>query len=247
MFSRPVSSGWKPVPTSSSAATRPRVRETPAVGAVIPARILRMVLLPAPLRPTMPSASPSRDGELTSSQRPQLARRDGVRRPANGPAVGRGASRARVAARRGRTACSTCRTRRLPGPRQITSANDALARDGSRRARPRRSSAATAADTRRRAASPATACRAATTGEPRGPRSWGSARRQLRHARSTRSRVGHRTGEEPDLHDGPERVLDVPVSHVQGATATSAMPKRPAAAAAERDGVARPATVGTTP
>ena len=40
-FSRPVSSSWKPVPTSSRALSRPRTRATPAVGAVIRARILK--------------------------------------------------------------------------------------------------------------------------------------------------------------------------------------------------------------
>src|SRR3954453_19012787 len=65
-FSRPVSSPWKPVPTSSRAATRPRVLDTPAVGDVILARIFRIVLLPAPFRPTIPNASPWATEKLTS-------------------------------------------------------------------------------------------------------------------------------------------------------------------------------------
>jgi hypothetical protein len=59
MFSRPVSSGWKPVPTSSRAATRPRVRLVPLVGVVMRMSTLSIVLFPAPLRPTIPTASPS--------------------------------------------------------------------------------------------------------------------------------------------------------------------------------------------
>jgi len=59
MFSRPVSSRWKPVPTSSSDPTRPRVTARPAVGGVIRARILSSVVLPAPLRPMIPTVSPS--------------------------------------------------------------------------------------------------------------------------------------------------------------------------------------------
>ena len=35
MFSRPVNSSWKPVPTSSSEAMRPRALRLPVVGAVI--------------------------------------------------------------------------------------------------------------------------------------------------------------------------------------------------------------------
>ena len=55
MFSRPVSSGWKPVPTSSSEPTRPTVSPRPDVGGVMRARIFSSVLLPAPLRPMMPT------------------------------------------------------------------------------------------------------------------------------------------------------------------------------------------------
>jgi hypothetical protein len=64
-LSRPVSSGWKPVPTSSSDPTRPRIRATPAVGSVMRARILSIVVLPAPLRPTIPTTSPSSAVKLT--------------------------------------------------------------------------------------------------------------------------------------------------------------------------------------
>ena len=58
MFSRPVISLLKPVPTSSMEATRPRSRISPSVGAVMRDRIFNNVDLPAPLRPMMPSASP---------------------------------------------------------------------------------------------------------------------------------------------------------------------------------------------
>ena len=44
MFSRPVSSGWKPVPTSSRLASRPRRCDlAPSVGSVIRLRIFRSV------------------------------------------------------------------------------------------------------------------------------------------------------------------------------------------------------------
>ena len=52
MFSRPVSSGWKPVPTSSRLATRPWISARPEVGSVMRERILSRVDFPAPLRPT---------------------------------------------------------------------------------------------------------------------------------------------------------------------------------------------------
>ena len=58
MFSRPVSSGWKPVPTSSRLATLPLMRTLPSVGSVIRLKILRRVDFPAPLRPIMPIRSP---------------------------------------------------------------------------------------------------------------------------------------------------------------------------------------------
>ena len=58
MFSRPVSSGWKPVPTSSRLPTRPRMTACPAVGVVIRVRSFRSVDFPAPLRPMTPRTSP---------------------------------------------------------------------------------------------------------------------------------------------------------------------------------------------
>ncbi len=66
MFSRPVSSGWKPVPTSSRLPTRPRISARPVVGSVIRDRILSSVVLPAPLRPMMPTTSPGAISNETS-------------------------------------------------------------------------------------------------------------------------------------------------------------------------------------
>ena len=58
MFSRPVISLLKPVPTSSMEATRPRMRISPSEGAVMRESSFSKVDLPAPLRPMMPRASP---------------------------------------------------------------------------------------------------------------------------------------------------------------------------------------------
>ena len=66
MFSRPVSSGWKPVPTSSRLATRPLMVTRPAVGSVMRERIFSSVDLPAPLRPMMPTTSPRLTSKETS-------------------------------------------------------------------------------------------------------------------------------------------------------------------------------------
>ena len=66
MFSRPVSSGWKPVPTSSRLPTLPRISARPAVGSVIRERIFSSVLFPAPFRPMIPTTSPRRTSKDTS-------------------------------------------------------------------------------------------------------------------------------------------------------------------------------------
>ena len=55
MFSRPVSSGWKPVPTSSSVPTRPCSSMRPVGRLVIRASTFSSVLLPAPFGPMMPT------------------------------------------------------------------------------------------------------------------------------------------------------------------------------------------------
>ncbi len=57
-FWRPLKSGWKPIPSSSNAATRPPSCTCPSVGWVVPVRILSSVLFPAPFRPMMPTDSP---------------------------------------------------------------------------------------------------------------------------------------------------------------------------------------------
>ena len=64
-FSRPVNSGWNPVPTASSGRTRPWTVSTPPVGRVVPARICSIVDLPEPLVPTIPNDSPRRTLKLT--------------------------------------------------------------------------------------------------------------------------------------------------------------------------------------
>src|SRR6267143_5959544 len=66
VFSRPVSSGWKPVPTSRREPTRPWISAQPVVGRVMRERIFRRVVLPAPLRPMRPRTSPSRTSSDTS-------------------------------------------------------------------------------------------------------------------------------------------------------------------------------------
>ena len=53
-FSRPEISGWKPAPSSMSAEMRPLTVTLPVVGREMPATHLSIVLLPEPLRPTMP-------------------------------------------------------------------------------------------------------------------------------------------------------------------------------------------------
>ena len=78
-FSRPVSSGWKPVPTSSSAPIRPRSLASPSVGGVTFERIFSRVLLPAPLWPMIPNVSPRSTSKLTS--RSAQNSRVGGRRP----------------------------------------------------------------------------------------------------------------------------------------------------------------------
>ena len=66
MLSRPLSSGWKPVPTCSRAPTRPRTVARPSVGAVTRDRIFISVVLPDPLRPTTPRMWPRGTEKVTS-------------------------------------------------------------------------------------------------------------------------------------------------------------------------------------
>src|ERR1051325_5028280 len=66
MFSRPVNSGWKPVPTSNKLPTRPYSLMFPVVGSTMRERTFNRVDLPAPLRPMMPTTSPGFTSKLTS-------------------------------------------------------------------------------------------------------------------------------------------------------------------------------------
>src|SRR3546814_19506675 len=54
------------MPNSSMAATRPVSATDPVVGCVVPVIIFNKVLLPAPLMPIMPTASPEPTAKLTS-------------------------------------------------------------------------------------------------------------------------------------------------------------------------------------
>ncbi len=73
-FSRPVRSGWKPAPSSSSAATRPLTSTRPADGSTIRATSLRAVLFPVPFGPTSPTAVPGATSNETSSSATRTSR-----------------------------------------------------------------------------------------------------------------------------------------------------------------------------
>ena len=77
MFSRPVNSGWKPDPTSISAARRPSSVIVPSVGAVMRESSLSNVLLPAPLWPMMPERLTASDVEADVADRPEFVCRRG--------------------------------------------------------------------------------------------------------------------------------------------------------------------------
>jgi energy-coupling factor transporter ATP-binding protein EcfA2 len=66
VFSRPLRSSWKPVPTSSSDPIRPVTSTKPVVGSVICDSTFKSVDLPAPLRPMMPTTSPAATSNDTS-------------------------------------------------------------------------------------------------------------------------------------------------------------------------------------
>src|SRR5580704_10883172 len=59
MFSRPVRSCWNPAPSSRRPASLPRTATSPVVGWSTPQMHLSRVDLPEPLRPRMPTVSPS--------------------------------------------------------------------------------------------------------------------------------------------------------------------------------------------
>ena len=67
MFARPVYSGWKPEPSSSSAPTRPLTATVPRVGLMTPATIFSSVDFPAPFSPITPSDSPRFNSSVTPS------------------------------------------------------------------------------------------------------------------------------------------------------------------------------------
>ena len=66
-FSRPESSGWKPAPSSSSAASRPRTSTAPRVGRTIPASSFSSVDFPEPFAPMTPRVSPAGTSKETPS------------------------------------------------------------------------------------------------------------------------------------------------------------------------------------
>jgi len=66
MFSRPVSSGWKPVPTSKRLPRRPFIIARPLVGSVIRESNFKSVLFPAPFLPMIPTTSPCFTSKETS-------------------------------------------------------------------------------------------------------------------------------------------------------------------------------------
>src|SRR5580698_2436949 len=74
MFSRPVRSCWKPAPNSSRPASLPRTATSPLVGWSTPQMHLSSVDLPDPLRPRIPTVSPS----LTVSETPSRAQKSSV-------------------------------------------------------------------------------------------------------------------------------------------------------------------------
>src|SRR5579872_2302660 len=80
-FSRPVSSGCMPVPTSISAPTRPRTASCPDVGYAMRVASFSVVVLPAPLTPMIPNDSPSGISKLTRFSARTVWRVRFVRRP----------------------------------------------------------------------------------------------------------------------------------------------------------------------
>ena len=66
MFSLPVISPLKPVPTSSKEATRPPNLMFPVVGAVTRESIFNKVDFPAPFLPIIPKTSPRSTSKLIS-------------------------------------------------------------------------------------------------------------------------------------------------------------------------------------
>src|SRR3954470_24835617 len=68
MFSRPVSSTWKPAPTSRSGSTDPHTSTRPAFGTAMPAMTCVSVDFPDPFWPTIPKYSPRGISNVRSSR-----------------------------------------------------------------------------------------------------------------------------------------------------------------------------------
>ena len=73
-FSRPGQLGWNPVPTSSSAPTRPRSRASPSVGGVIAGEDLEQGALAGAVVADDPERLAALDLEVDVAKRPELPR-----------------------------------------------------------------------------------------------------------------------------------------------------------------------------
>ena len=106
------------MPTSSSEPTRPWISAQPVVGSVMRERIFSSVLLPAPLRPMMPTTSPCSTSNETSFS--AQIRSPARARPVRGSATAAASDAERIlvrVSRRSRYACArpsgtACRVRR---------------------------------------------------------------------------------------------------------------------------------------
>ena len=233
-FSRPVSSGWKPVPTSSRLPTRPTSSAEPVVGSVIRARILSSVLLPAPLRPTMPIASPRATSKRDVAQRPQLfgggraaqpaqeAARAGAPRPAGSACRGR-----RRGSRRRGPSRQTRSAKRRSSRRKIIESARQQQRAGERRAREQRGRRIGAAEQGPAEALDDARHRVQRVDE-RDP-----GRAPIQHVRRG---VDDRRDEHPELHQERERQPHVPEESVHGG-----QPERDAERGGDREHARRPA------
>ena len=166
--------GEIPVPTSRSEPTRPRIRAEPTVGSVMRARIFSSVLLPAPLRPMMPTTSPWPTRNVTSRSA-QIDSREG--RPSFRPvqpahrAGGTAPPRAIVKSPRE----TSCTSRAFPDPVPLSEIFDADRVESVRRRR-QTSSPSAGSRTRLRRAGPATRRRRPRSSGP--GRSWRSSSAQ---------------------------------------------------------------------
>ena len=117
MFSRPVSSGWNPVPTSSRLPTRPSSsRPAPSWARRSRLRIFSSVLLPAPLRPMIADRLAGGDVEGDVVERPERLPDRSLERVAEAPQRG---FRHRVRAQLGRGDLVV-----LPEPRALIARSD---------------------------------------------------------------------------------------------------------------------------